>query len=81
MTPKELTDYREELRRRIEADEEAAGHYAAKIAELRASADLGRAEMAGIDRAVEAFRTATAPPPERSVPRQAARLVHAAEDD
>jgi hypothetical protein len=52
-TPESLAEYRAELARNVEADEEAAAGFAAKALELYRSAELGRAELAGIDRATQ----------------------------
>jgi len=57
--PKSLKAYRAELARMIEADEEGAEIYAAKAVELRSTAEVLRAEAAGIDKAIEAYRIAT----------------------
>jgi hypothetical protein len=69
VVPTDLADYREDLHRQVEADLEAASGFANKALELRQSAAIGKAELAGIDRAIAAFREATV---ERLVPRRAA---------
>ena len=52
----DLHPYRDELRRRIDADEEAAAGYEAKAAELRRDAELARAELRGLERALDSYR-------------------------
>ena len=59
MPPRDLEAYREKLHREIETDDRDAAIYAEKAVELRRSAELLRAELAGIDRAIEAFRRPT----------------------
>jgi len=59
ITPKSLTAHRAELARMICADEECAAIYAEKAIDLRRSAEILRAEAAGIDKAIEAYRVAS----------------------
>ena len=64
MTPAELITHRDELRRRIDADDDGAAVYEAKGVELRRDAELARAELRGIEMALDAMR------PTQLIPRQ-----------
>lgn len=76
--PKDLESHRAELRRAIEADEEAAAVYAAKAIDLRRSAELLLAELSGIERAIEAYRGRIF---EQLVPRRVLPVANAGDDD
>ena len=65
--PSALAEHRRELSRRVEGDEEAAALYVEQALELRRAAEIGRAELAGIDRAIAAYREGAV---ERLVPRR-----------
>ena len=75
--PSDLAAYREELQRLVDADLAAAAVYVEKVLELRQSAALGQATLAGIDRAVAAYQSASV---ERLVPRRTTILA-VGEDD
>lgn len=71
--PSELVLYRDELLKRANDDEEAASRYAEKAIELRRDAELARAEAAGIERSISAFRSLPIEiASQRSVPRMVA---------
>lgn len=57
---KELLEHRDDLARRIAADHEAADFYATKSIEHRRSAEIGQAELSGIERAIAAYRESNA---------------------
>lgn len=52
----DLLAHRDDLRRRIDADDEAATAYETKAAELRHDAELARAELRGLELALEGQR-------------------------
>lgn len=65
--PHDLQAHRDELQRQLEADVEAAAIYTETVLKLNRSAEIARAELVGIDRAITAYRAATV---ERLVPRR-----------
>lgn len=67
--PNELAAYRDEVQRQVDADVAAAAVYTEKVIELHRSAEIGRATIAGIDRAITAYQRRSV---ERLVPRTVA---------
>ena len=71
-TNESLAEYRAELARNIEADESGAACYANKALELWRSAELARAELAGIDLAMREHHGVRIEEVRRLVPLRAA---------